>query len=643
MRAGGTAIGVAILGCPLIVFAVEVEITWPLDGAAVLDRFVVAGQSVDATTVSLQVDNGSFEPVDGLDSWTVVFESGSILRGPHTLTARAEDGIGGVAFDSVSITVGDPAPGAHSFGYLSSVDGQPLTAVLWIPEGYDPDGGPAALLTYLHGSGGDGTVLLEHADGSITNELDARGWIGIAPDGRRWGLHDLGCPWEFSSAYVDSPDPDVGPGEQDVLDAVDWITSALPIDTQRVYLTGFSLGGRGAHIIGLQTPDRFAAIGALAPTIDMYELFARDLQPQACFEGIAGGQPGDNSFVDTMYSITSGRFLIENAYNLPIFHGHGLLDTLANNDPSNAPFLHGWHITSDSSWDGCHGDTELCFGHTPTLSELHELHPAGYDWAFMFTPVGHTVDARWIQGTPVNPDIFGVEDPQNPGFLLGMMDFLEQHTLIHDPETVVYQTYTDTHSKAYWTRIAITTPWLDTPGAIRASRDETNNVLNVELIRVSEATFDLPLAHLRVVTDEALVVIVEPLVEPVFDPALEAPGEPLQPTLVLADDFSEVDCVSVLRDGVPLEDDLINLTASELTLGPLAIEGITGLLIQAIEFGDFDGDGDVDLIDLAAFNAAFTGPGGQTGSPGCHPGDFDFDGDIDLLDFADFQSSFTGP
>ncbi|MFH0981994.1 MAG: thrombospondin type 3 repeat-containing protein [Planctomycetota bacterium] len=70
------------------------------------------------------------------------------------------------------------------------------------------------------------------------------------------------------------------------------------------------------------------------------------------------------------------------------------------------------------------------------------------------------------------------------------------------------------------------------------------------------------------------------------------------------------------------------------------------------EWDDFDGDGDVDLLDYQVFEGCITGP---CVSPPCDPplyagfpepccgiGDSDRDGAIDLGDFAGFQSVFTG-
>ncbi|MCH7701804.1 MAG: right-handed parallel beta-helix repeat-containing protein [Planctomycetes bacterium] len=59
--------------------------------------------------------------------------------------------------------------------------------------------------------------------------------------------------------------------------------------------------------------------------------------------------------------------------------------------------------------------------------------------------------------------------------------------------------------------------------------------------------------------------------------------------------------------------------------------------------GDFDGDGDVDLVDFGMLQVCFAGANGEPIDPTCIPGDFDDDGDIDLLDYAAFQAALTGP
>lgn len=59
--------------------------------------------------------------------------------------------------------------------------------------------------------------------------------------------------------------------------------------------------------------------------------------------------------------------------------------------------------------------------------------------------------------------------------------------------------------------------------------------------------------------------------------------------------------------------------------------------------GDFDCDGDVDLLDFVNWTAlCVTGPGGGPFAVGCEAFDFDGDGDVDLDDFGAFQVAFNG-
>jgi hypothetical protein len=59
-------------------------------------------------------------------------------------------------------------------------------------------------------------------------------------------------------------------------------------------------------------------------------------------------------------------------------------------------------------------------------------------------------------------------------------------------------------------------------------------------------------------------------------------------------------------------------------------------------FGDFDGDGDIDILDFAALQRCFSGPGGVI-PPTCAPGDRDGDGDVDLADVGAWPAVVTGP
>jgi len=55
------------------------------------------------------------------------------------------------------------------------------------------------------------------------------------------------------------PDGEIWSNET-LLELLDEIIATHPVDTNRIYLTGLSMGGYGTWSLGLQAPERFAAI-----------------------------------------------------------------------------------------------------------------------------------------------------------------------------------------------------------------------------------------------------------------------------------------------------------------------------------------------------------------------------------------------
>ena len=66
---------------------------------------------------------------------------------------------------------------------------------------------------------------------------------------------------------------------------------------------------------------------------------------------------------------------------------------------------------------------------------------------------------------------------------------------------------------------------------------------------------------------------------------------------------------------------------------------VTAGRASAAEFGDFDGNCQIDAADTALFSPCVSGPGGGI-DPGCEPGDVDGDLDVDLTDFEFVQRVF---
>lgn len=100
----------------------------------------------------------------------------------------------------------------------------------------------------------------------------------------------------------------------------------------------------------------------------------------------------------------------------------------------------------------------------------------------------------------------------------------------------------------------------------------------------------------------------------------------------------------------PDDEELFDLSATnvprsdfELTPDPTitSFGSANAATVAPVLIGDFDGDGDVDGVDIAEMFSNFNGPGG--GAPANPDTDLDADGDVDGVDIASLFGAFTGP
>jgi predicted peptidase len=114
--------------------------------------------------------------------------------------------------------------------------------LLFLPKGCDaksPVRWP--LMLFLHGAGERGANLQKvavHGPPKIVKRRPDFPFIVVSPqcpDGEIWSNETL-------------------------LGLLDEIIATQPVDTNRIYLTGLSMGGYGTWSLGLQAPERFAAI-----------------------------------------------------------------------------------------------------------------------------------------------------------------------------------------------------------------------------------------------------------------------------------------------------------------------------------------------------------------------------------------------
>jgi predicted peptidase len=127
---------------------------------------------------------------------------------------------------------------------LPRAGGPPIHYAISIPAGYSPSS-RVPLILALHFAGdprGSGRAVLEILVGPALTDLGA---IIVAPD-------SLGGSW------------DAADNDRAVNQLLDEIIASYSIDTKRIVVTGFSMGGRGTWYFGGKYPQRFSAAIPLA-------------------------------------------------------------------------------------------------------------------------------------------------------------------------------------------------------------------------------------------------------------------------------------------------------------------------------------------------------------------------------------------
>lgn len=156
--------------------------------------------------------------------------------------------------------------------HASEATGTPMRVSIYLPPA--AESGRVPVLYFLSG--------LTCTEQNFTEKAGAQrvaaqlGLALVAPDTSPRGLdlpgeHD---DWDFGSGagfYVDATETPW----KDHYRMFEYVTEELPrclgasqpIDVERASITGHSMGGHGALVIGLRLPDRYASISAFAPIV----------------------------------------------------------------------------------------------------------------------------------------------------------------------------------------------------------------------------------------------------------------------------------------------------------------------------------------------------------------------------------------
>ena len=139
-------------------------------------------------------------------------------------------------------------PGVHNTTFEVEGVGT-VTYGIWIPRDYDP-AQPRPLVLALHPGGSQGAYYgTQFLRGVVAPALADWGAIVVAPDAptRSWAN---------------------ATSERGVMALIDDVMARYSIDTDRVLVTGFSLGGRGTWYFASRHPDLFTAAIPMAARSD---------------------------------------------------------------------------------------------------------------------------------------------------------------------------------------------------------------------------------------------------------------------------------------------------------------------------------------------------------------------------------------
>ncbi|MCK4774587.1 MAG: prolyl oligopeptidase family serine peptidase [Candidatus Krumholzibacteria bacterium] len=134
--------------------------------------------------------------------------------------------------------------------YLSEIDNTLQPYVVWVPPDFDPNR-TYPLIVFLHGSASTERNIMGF------QRLIPDDCIALGPKGR--GPSNA---WSWDHA------------QDDVAEAIDAVVTGYPIDTDRIVLTGFSMGGYGVYRTFYETPEKFKALVVMSGHPDIANAYS---------------------------------------------------------------------------------------------------------------------------------------------------------------------------------------------------------------------------------------------------------------------------------------------------------------------------------------------------------------------------------
>lgn len=235
-------------------------------------------RSSQAHTVQAVIEKGTKNPVRHWTSPDLVLDGSKQHFGPFEFNSRLEDGtyylkflLGGldnvtVNLDSVHLWIDDDPDHIREeekFEFRShTYEETTLPYRLCQPQGYSPDQSYPLVLA-LHGAGerGDDNILpisFHRLAFAWSDSANQEKWpcFVVAPQcplNERWADQD------WSLGYYSVDNTPISNEAETVMDMLSDLIEEFPVDTNRIYITGLSMGGYGTWDLISRFPHYFAA------------------------------------------------------------------------------------------------------------------------------------------------------------------------------------------------------------------------------------------------------------------------------------------------------------------------------------------------------------------------------------------------
>jgi polyhydroxybutyrate depolymerase len=135
--------------------------------------------------------------------------------------------------------------------------------IAYKPASLDGSAEKRALVIVLHGGGGTAKQIMRETRASFFPLAEDAGFYLVYPNA-------VNKVWDFGAGKISSELKERVDDRQYFSDLIDKTISTLPVDPDRIFLTGISRGGQASYFIACEFPGRIRAIAPIAMPLPAY-------------------------------------------------------------------------------------------------------------------------------------------------------------------------------------------------------------------------------------------------------------------------------------------------------------------------------------------------------------------------------------